>query len=202
MNIQLLVALFVLSSAAYARDYGVLGTVYPIQEQDIIEVMKAKMAAKVSDGTFDSTIKKMQEQGKNYVKRPKGITLPPAKSYNATKIDVEYTLDKNIQDGAGKVLFFKGTTVNPLEIYPLRMGFCFIDGDRQEQVKWAKKMCYPNNKVVLVNGNYETVAKALNVRVYFDQQGSLIRRFNIESLPTVIRQRDNYLVKEVFPVAK
>lgn len=201
MKKQLLVVLFALSSAGVqAKDYGVLGKTYPIKEQDLIEAMKQRMGEKIASGEIKRKMQEAKSKGQGYVKRPAGSYLPRATAYNAIKIDVRYTLPKDIKDANNNVLFKQGTVVNPLEIYPLQKGFCFINGDDEKQVKFARNRCYPNNKIVLINGDYEAISQKLKIRIYFDQRGLLIKRFNITTVPTVIRQSGNYLVKEVFPV--
>lgn len=201
MKKLLLVALFA-SFNAHASDYGVLGKIYPIQEEDLIVAMQKRMAEKVASGEMADEMDKLKNKSKGYVKRPAGVNLPKTTVYSAVQIDVRYTLHKDILDSKGKVLFPAGTTINPLEIYPLKTGFCFINGDDKDQVEWAKNMCHPSSRIVLVNGNYEDVAQRLNIRVYFDQKQTLVKRFNIASVPTVIRQSGSYLVKEAFPIEK
>jgi conjugal transfer pilus assembly protein TraW len=197
-----LLASFSFGLSAYASDYGVLAKTYPIQEEDLIVVMQRKMAAKVADGTIGKEMDKLKAKSKGYVVRPVGVSLPRTGRYKMTKIDVRYTLHKDILDANGKIIYPAGTTINPLEIYPMKNGFCFIDGDDRDQVAWAKEMCNPSNamRIVLVNGNYEDVAQKLNIRIYFDQKQTLTKRFNILSVPTVIRQSGSFLVKEAFPI--
>lgn len=197
----LLVAL-IFCSNAFASDYGVLGKTYPIKETDLIEAMKKRMADKVRSGEFKKEIDKLKQRSQQYVARPSGVVLPVARQYSAVKVDVQYRLPNDIKDSNGRVLYRQGTVINPLEVYPIRQGFCFIDGDDKRQVGWAKKACSPANKIVLINGNYLDVSKQTGLRIYFDQQQKLINRFNITAVPTVIRQSGNALVKEVFPIEK
>ena len=189
-------------SKAFASDFGVIGKTYPIKENDLIVAMQKRMAEKVKNGEFKAEIDKMKQRSQQYVARPKGVKLPVATKYAAVRIDAQYRVPNDIKDANGRTLYKAGTIVNPLEIYPIRKGFCFIDGDDKKQVTWAKKACYPDNKIVLINGNYLDVAKETKLRIYFDQQQKLISRFNITAVPTVIRQSGNALVKEVFPIEK
>lgn len=183
---------------AKAKDMGVIAKTYPIKEQNIITVMKNKMAEKTQSGEIQKKMNLLKKRTKRYVNRPKGIKLPDAIKYNAERVDVRYELDKNIIDNNGKILYRKGKIINPLEIYPMSFGLCFIDGDKKKHVEFAKKRCYPKERIVLVNGDYAKVAQQLNIRVYFDQRSYLTQRFNLQRLPTVIRQSGNYMVKEEF----
>lgn len=199
---KILLVGLIFCSKAFASDFGVIGKTYPIKETDLIVAMQKRMAEKVKNGEFKAEIDRMKKRTQQYVARPKGITLPVARQYSAVNINVEYRLPNDIKDANGKVLYRAGTVVNPLQIYPIRKGFCFIDGDDKRQVNWAKKACYPENKIVLVKGNYLDVSKETNLRIYFDQQQKLVNRFKISAVPTVIRQSGNALVKEVFPIEK
>lgn len=199
---KILLVGLIFCSKAFASDFGVIGKVYPIKENDLIIAMQKRMAAKVKNGEFQAEIDRMKQRSQQYVNRPNGIKLALAKQYSAVKIDVQYRTPSDVKDSTGRVLYKQGTVINPLEIYPIRKGYCFIDGDDKKQVTWAAKFCSPNNKIVLVNGNYLEVTKMTNLRIYFDQQQKLIKRFNITAVPTVIRQSGNALMKEVFPIEK
>lgn len=201
MKKTLLVTLVLFSSflsQSYAKDYGVVGNTYEIKERDLIKVLQDKMKKKMSNGEWDKELKGMRDRTKGFIDRPGGIKLPVTQKYSAISIDVTYRLPEDILDSKGKVIHKKGKVVNPLEVYPIKRGLCFIDGDDKEQVAFAKSKCYPNEKIVLVSGSYSKVANDLDVRVYFDQKQQLVNRFNIKSVPTVIRQSGLVLMKETF----
>ena len=113
-----------------------------------------------------------------------------------------YTLEKDITDADGKILFKAGTKVNPLEVKPLTKTLCFIDGDDPEQVTWLETYCGKDarNKLILVNGDYLAVTEKTGMRLYFDQRGYLVERFGIKAVPAVIRQSGKVLYVEEFPV--
>lgn len=183
---------------ANAADYGVVGNTYEIKERDLIEVLQAKMQHKMNNGEWDDEVKDMRDRTQSFVDRPEGISLPVTQEYSATSIDVTYRLPENVLDSKGKILHEKGKVVNPLDIYPIKRGLCFIDGDDEKQVAFAKSKCYPNEKIVLVKGDYSEVANKLDVRIYFDQKQQLVDRFKISSVPTVVRQSGSVLMKEEF----
>lgn len=197
-----MVALFGLSNSVVARDLGKLGPTYPIAERHFIEYVQEQMAAKQASGEVDQVHKGMADRAVEYVKRPPGTDLPRAQEYKVFSYTPMYTLDRDIKDAEGKVLFQKGTTVNPLRVKPLTKSLCFINGDDEAQVKWMVEHCSKNlkNKLILVKGNYQDLTNQLQMRLYFDQRGVLIERFKIGAVPAVVSQKGTELYVEEIPV--
>ena len=192
-------ALTLMSAAAsQAADFGVLGKTYKVKERSIIESINAKIKEKQKSGELNKKMIELRDNSKNYIKRPPGIALPVATEYSAESVGVSFTLKEDLTDEKGNIIHRAGKTVNPLEIQPLRFGLCFIDGDDKKQIKFAKEKCAASERIVLVNGNFADVGKAIGVRVFFDQKSTLVHRFGIKQVPTVIRQSGNVLMKEVF----
>lgn len=189
---------------SFSKDLGVIGKTYPIIENNLIETIHKRLASKQKNGELDEIHNGMKQRAKNYVSRPTGVFLKRATEYRAVEINPVYTLDKDIFDADGKLLFKAGTKVNPLEIKPLTKILCFIDGDDKEQVLWLKKYCSKDvrNKMILVNGDYAKASKEMGMRLYFDQRGYLVNRFGIKSVPAVVRQSGKALYVEEFPVDK
>lgn len=185
-----------------AKDLGVIGSSYPIIERDLIDVIHERIQQKTVSGELDALNQGMADRSKNYAKRPPGVILPRATAYSAIEVNLVYTLEKDITDADGKVLFKAGTTVNPLDVRPLTSVLCFIDGDDPEQVAWLESYCVHDvkSKLILVNGDYLSVSEKLGVRMYFDQRGYLVQRFGIKALPAVIRQSGKVLYVEEFPI--
>lgn len=198
LSVTLVLFFSATSINAQAKDYGVVGNTYKIKERNLITVLQEKMQKKVDSGEWRDTVNDMKNTTRQFIERPKGVKLPVTKHYKATAIDVRYRLPDNIYDSKGVLLHKKGKVVNPLAINPIKRGLCFIDGDDKKQVAFAKERCYPTEKIVLVQGNYADVAKKLDIRVYFDQKQVLVNRFNISTVPTVIRQSGDVLMKEAF----
>lgn len=190
------------SCDALAKDLGTIGKTYPITEPDMIEVIHNRITDKAESGELDQLHQDMQTRSKNYARRPPGVVLPRSQAYRAVEINPLYTLEQDIIDAEGKLLFKAGTKVNPLEIHPLTKMLCFIDGDDPDQVIWLETYCAQDirNKMILVNGDYLAVTQEMGMRLYFDQRGYLVERFGIKSLPAVIRQSGRVLYLEEFPI--
>lgn len=187
---------------AAGRDLGVIGNTHPIIERDLIEVIHERIQEKTESGELGDLHDGMTNNAKGYAKRPLGVDLPRAEEYRAVEVSPLYTLEKDITDAEGKVLFKAGTKVNPLEIKPLTKTLCFINGDDPDQVAWLKHFCAKDirNKMILVNGDYLAVTEELGMRLYFDQRGYLVERFGIQAVPAVIRQSGKVLYVEEFPI--
>ncbi|EFM6411368.1 type-F conjugative transfer system protein TraW, partial [Escherichia coli] len=85
--------------------------------------------------------------------------------------------------------------INPLDTVSLAGPLYFLDADDERQVAWFNQQpAELNRKVILVGGNIRDATKALNTRIYFDQDGSLSRRFGLTWIPAVVRQDGNSLV--------
>jgi hypothetical protein len=67
---------------------------------------------------------------------------------------------------------------------------------------WLKNYCAkePLSRMILVKGDYLRLSQNMNKRLYFDQQGKLIARLDIQALPAVVRARNQVLYVEEFPL--
>jgi conjugal transfer pilus assembly protein TraW len=55
-------------------------------------------------------------------------------------------------------------------------------------------------KAIAVNGPIMKVMEDLDARLFFDQHGTLVKRFGIRALPSMVRQTGNVFVIEEFPL--
>src|SRR4029077_12524398 len=98
------------------------------------------------------------------------------------------------RDHKGTVFHKAGTTLNPLELHSLKHPLLFINGDDLEQVTWAKKYIHLNPKIILVNGSPFNLMQALDIPIYFDQGGTIIKKLGIKQVPARVEQEDKKLV--------
>ncbi|WP_330996376.1 hypothetical protein [Burkholderia cepacia] len=54
-------------------------------------------------------------------------------------------------------------------------------------------------KPILVAGSWLDLTKSWKTQVYYDQHGSLSKRFGIRAVPALIRQQDKVLVLDEIP---
>ena len=202
MRKTLLVLLFLLfSTTAYqksiARDYGQQGTVYPIVEQDFLKEIMAKLGVMEKNGKlakFQNGVKKQMVDSVNKPKPVAGITTTKfAKSW---LFDPSVFLNHDLADQNGRVFYKAGSKVNPLDHLSLTRTIIFIDGDDEMQVRWAikqDKLKKNKTKIILVKGAIIDLMKQTKTRLYFDQNGTLTKKFSIEHTPAKIEQEGKKL---------
>lgn len=178
------------------EDYGVRGHLFNIAEDSILEEIMAKLQLAEKDGTLEKLQLEFTNRVKERVLRPLSVAnITKAAKDRSWTYDPSYTQDTTIIDDKGQVIVPAGTTVNALDKLKWGEPLILIDGDDDEQIKWATKQV---GKLVLTKGAPQEVAQQLKRPVYFDQGGLFCHRFKIESVPAIIEQENKLLrVREV-----
>jgi conjugal transfer pilus assembly protein TraW len=182
------------------EDLGVYGETFPIEEKSLLEVIRAKLQALSVSGKLEEHQKIILRKAKEQLNRP-----PPVKNIHRTTTprsfdwDPSITVPYDLKDHKGQVFHRKGTKVNPLDTHPFRCPFLFVDGDDPKQVAWAinqhqiaKALHKP--KIILVQGAPFDLSKKLNLPIYFDQSGVLVKKFGIAQVPARVSQKDRALI--------
>lgn len=194
-------ALFV-SMPAIARDYGQHGAVFPIAETDLLLAIEQRLRAMEASGQIEAFNRQLADRTAERVRRPPPVPgISHATATRSWTWDPTLTLDEDIRDGKGRVLFARGTRVNPLETVAMRRSLVFLDGDSPEQVAWALRSTNAENAhLILTSGNVFDRMKAGQRRFFFDQGGQLTARFGIRHVPAVVQQEGMVLrVTELGP---
>lgn len=191
-----------LACASDIIDMGAFGKTYPVAEQDIVEFIKERLMVMQEEGVIDRKHQELLDKSRGYANRPPGRTLPTTLEYRNHVFDPTVTIQRDIADADGNVIYPAGTVINPLDYRGLSKTLCFIDGDDRRQVEWLNEMCpYQKGfKHILVNGSAIELSKEQGSRFYFDQHGTLVDRFAIEHVPAVVRQSGKVLYVEEYPV--
>lgn len=188
-KIALSVALFACSSVLLARDLGVVGPVYPIAEQDMLQTIEQRLEALAESGELARIEDDAKARFQTYVERPEGVRLPRATQNRTYYVDPSLTVPYDIKDHEGRIIHPAGTTVNPLDYMTLSKQLLFFDGDDPVQVEWARAMVESDPvhiKPILTNGPVLALMKDWQVRLYFDQRGQLVERFQIQRVPALV----------------
>jgi conjugal transfer pilus assembly protein TraW len=193
--------IFSTPSLAYAKNLGVWGPLFPIEEQDIREFIYQRLNEMEQNGEMLKLNEKFIKNVKEHTLRP-----TPVSGFTITKkpktfyYDPTYILNKDIEDHEGNIIAKKGTVINPLDTIKLHGVLFFLNADDERQIKWAlentKKHDYV--KYILVKGNIKEAGKRLNDRIYFDQYGLITKQLGIKHIPCIVKQEGKKLQIQEF----
>ena len=160
------------------------------------------MAKAVESGLWAKEMDKQSKRIQEYVNNPNGERLPTVSTYRSRYFDPSMILDRDIKDDKGRMIAPKGTKINPLDRITYNKALCFFDANDSRQIAWIKSMCLDlvTAKAIAVNGPIMKVMEDLDARLFFDQHGTLVKRFGIRALPSMVRQTGNVFVIEEFPL--
>ena len=127
--------------------------------------------------------------------------LPRATKDATTMVDLTHTLEQDVQDANGQVLYPAGFTFNPLRYVSLSGALVIIDGSDPEQVAWFKGSPYAANRraLLLLSGGLAAPLRDELRRPVAYLTEDIARRLQLRAVPSVVVERDNQLViREVF----
>jgi conjugal transfer pilus assembly protein TraW len=188
----LVAALLIVGGKAGAVDLGTIGPTYEIGEPHLLAFIERRLREKERSGELQRLAESARARGIDTVRQP-----PPVEGLRTTErprtfyIDPSFTLDRNITDPQGRLMFAAGTRKNPLEVVSLSRHLLFFDARDPRQVKHARELSgrYAGRvKPILTGGSYLDLMKAWRVPVYYDQSGTLTRRFGIRQVPALVSQ--------------
>ncbi len=176
---------------AHAVNLGTIGPTYGIAEPHLLANIEQHLREKERSGELQRLIDEARVRGTESVRRPAAVEgLRATDAARTFYVDPSLTLDRNIVDAQGRLLFAAGTRKNPLEVVSLTRQLLFFDARDPKQVKHARDlMAGPRPvKPILTGGSYLDLMKAWRVPVYYDQQGVLTRRLGIRQVPALVSQ--------------
>ncbi len=189
-KIQICVLLSVLFIAvlAAAKELGSVGATYPIIEKDALTEIEDR--AKEVDWSRIMDRKKMEAKIRDY--RPEGMTnLPAAKKDRTFHVNMSYTLDFDIPDGKGGILYPRGYSFNPLAYIFYPGVLVVIDGDDNRQVEWFRASPYAKDlrvRLLLSGGSYNEIMDRLKRPVFY-ANGGIVKRLQLAVVPAVVFQK-------------
>jgi conjugal transfer pilus assembly protein TraW len=188
MKKTLFFMLMLVPTFMFAQNLGVYGSIYPIQELDMLVGLHQKLQTMKATGELARAQHDFIRQSRQHVLRPKAIDFvtdlgdqPP----QTHTFDPTIRVSRDITTPDGQLIAKAGTIINPLNTVHLQETLVFINGDNKEQLIWLKKQ-KRKMKVILVKGNIEKATKTLQQKIYFDQAGILCQRFQITHTPTLV----------------
>lgn len=176
------------SCISYAKNLGVIGDVWEIQEQNLLGLIEERLNEQFGGKSEKEIQDEAQKRVTESALRPPPVILPVAKENSERSFDPSYTVERDLTDHKGQVFAHKGQVVNPFDMVSFNRTLIFIDGDDDRQIAWLKAFKAESKivKIILLNGNLREVTEKLDVDLYFDQNGALVNRFGIKAIPSVI----------------
>ncbi|MGB3222838.1 MAG: hypothetical protein WBB23_08550 [Desulforhopalus sp.] len=168
---------------------GVVGEVYQVVEPDIAVELRQQAIEKnqIDEDEFLERVKTYQPEDLHH--------LPRATEDRTFLVDTTYTLDQELVDGNGKVIYPRGFTFNPLDYVSFPGGLLVIDWDDPSQIKWFRKTPYATDHRVrlLLAGGYAYKAIEQLKRSVFYLTDEIAERLQLVAAPSLILQKDNIL---------
>lgn len=187
-----LAAALVAAAPAHATDFGVIGPVHEIRERHGIELILEKLQKKKESGEIARWEEDTKKRAIESVRNPKPVAgLGPTQRARTYYFDPTGTVQQNIVDHRGNILFPAGYKKNPLEVFSLSKHLLFFDARDPDQVKFANTLIthYQGRvKPILVGGSYLDLMRQWKRQVYYDQLGVLTTKFGIKNVPALVSQ--------------
>ncbi|MBN8491126.1 MAG: type-F conjugative transfer system protein TraW [Burkholderiales bacterium] len=189
---------------AQATNLGTIGPTYPVAEKNLLDVIMARLRAKEASGELKRHEQEARDRAAYAVNNPRPVDgLRRAQAARTFYFDPSFTLQSNVVDSTGAVLFPAGTRKNPLEVVSLSKHLLFFDARDPGQVTRARELIerYQGKvKPILVGGSYLDLMKRWNKPVFYDQEGALVRKFGIAAVPAIVSQEGQRLRIDEVPV--
>jgi conjugal transfer pilus assembly protein TraW len=182
---------------AWPEDLGQVGPVYPIAEPDLLELIQSRLQAKQASGELARLEREFLERSRQAIESPRPVAgLVRTRSPRTFHFDPSVTVPETVRDHEGKVLVPAWTRVNPLDFVSLSNHLVFFDARDGAQTRKAlalRRHYRGRVHLILTGGSYIDFMKRFDVRVYFDQQGLLVRRLGIRQVPALVTQEGKRL---------
>ena len=200
VSLALIVA-FLGAQVVQAKDFGSIGQVYPIVEEDFLEMIKDGFQGMEDDGRMARIREEAVETVKARVERPRGAISPRATTARSFTVDLSVTLERDLADQNGRVFARAGTVVNPMQYSRFNKRIVMIDGDDPEQVAFALSEGNElDTLIVLARGAPLELMRGHGRRFWFDADQQMLTKFGIQALPSVVTRADPLMRVEEVPM--
>jgi conjugal transfer pilus assembly protein TraW len=189
---------FMLSASPLIKDYGVHGQVYPIEEEDPVEHLR-RTTQSLTELDLHEVDGRLQKHYVKQLREPTPLTLPTSISYEVHYFNPACRAKHDIKDAAGKIVVSKEAFYNPLDHFCLKEPLLFFAGNDPAQLEWAKSLG-EHTKWILISGRPLDLEEQEKRPVYFDQNGFLVQKLKISTVPARVSQEGKLLKIEMLPV--
>lgn len=182
-----------------AKDLGVWGEVWPIEEPDLLTEVETMLENLEASGELARLEGEARARARERLESPPAVPgIVRATESRTWLYDPAVIVREDIVGPAG-LIAANGTRIEPLAHRPMTQTLLFIDGTRPGEVQWALSQVAPT-RIVLVAGRPLDLARTHARAFYFDQGGVLSDKFGIGATPARIRQEGLKLRIEELPL--
>lgn len=178
---------------AAVKELEAAGETYPVLEENILVELKQQVMK------ADQLRNEIRKQIGAY--QPGSIPRLPRTTQDRTfTVDMTYTVEEDITDGAGRVFYPKGFRFNPLKYVSMPGGLLIIDGDDPRQVEWFNNSPYSRDRrvrLLLSNGRASELIDRLKRPVFYLTE-DIAKRLQLAAVPALVIQQEQMLqVREI-----
>lgn len=177
----LAVSALIVASVALAESVTV-GQTYAIVELDALHEIEAR--ARQIDWQYELAAANIRWSANE------GLHLPKATDDRTRQVVPTYTVEFDVRDSNGQLIYPQGFRFNPLDHLTLPYRLVIIDG---EQLDWAKSQLKQTDMLILSQGDYAQASQFLE-RPTFLLDEKIKNRLQIEYAPSIIEQSGNALI--------
>ena len=168
--------------------------------QEHLQKNKAEIEKKAKEAKA-----KIEQSAKDY-KAPNLVKLPRSAKNDIFYPDMKYSLEFDIKDRLGNVVYPKGYTYNITDYVKLPYTMIVIDATDKVQLDWFKKSEYSkaiNCQLLTIDGNVTYMHDHIKNRPFFYFNKQMIDRFAVKAVPSVISQEGKkVIVKQIAMVSE
>lgn len=188
---------------ARGEHLGTIGPVYAVAEESALDTILRTLREKDRRGELRRIEREAVTRSVNSIRSP-----APVDGISTVRVRAQRLLDPTVSYASaitteeGQVVVPAGARINPLLVTALSKRLVFFDGRDHEQTEAVRRLVNQQGngiKPILVGGSWYALSKAWKTQVYYDQQGTLSRRFGVTAVPCVVSQRNEVLLLEEIP---
>lgn len=187
-------------SFSLGKDKGVYGELFEIEEEDLLEQVMSKLKKLEENGELKGIQESIQKRIVKNIEEPRSVEgVIKTKKAKIFEFDPTIELTEDLKDQKGKIFARKGDKHNALDYITYSKTLLFIDGEDEEQIKWAKLKLLKHKKVkiILVKGKPLKLQERLKRPIYFDQYGIITKRVGVKQVPARVWQEEGKKVLTV-----
>ncbi|MGI9296692.1 MAG: conjugal transfer protein TraW [Gammaproteobacteria bacterium] len=162
------------------------GSTFPIAEPDALKEIEQR----ASQINWQSALSKPPA---HWGARKSSAKLPRALKSVVRRLVPSYTLERDIVDKDGNIIYPAGFAYKPLEFMPVMPFRIIVIGDDDDDVAWFEKNGRPTDVVLVSGGDPVLVGKRVGQRAYLVGRRE-IDRLGLRVIPSVVAQEGEQLV--------